>query len=86
ENGLVKGECDYYIACNGNTCAVYHKDGKKFSNDFSIEDISAVKKINFNEILGIADLFDGSGNLIKSVDFIRLFKEEIIDYTKLLNI
>ncbi|MGC8767666.1 MAG: hypothetical protein ACP5QP_08285, partial [Brevinematia bacterium] len=77
----------YFITCDGNTCAVYHKDGKKFSNDFSIKS-EEIKNAKINENLGIAELFNGKGNLVKSIDFnpVYPFKEEIIDYTKLLNI
>ena len=87
-HGLVKGECDYYVACKDKKCAVYHKDGKKVSKDFAGKYLYAYK-INFNENLGIVEMFDKKGNLIKSVDFNPVYprkKEEFLDYTKLLNI
>ncbi len=94
EDGLVNGECDYYIACNKDKCAVYHKSGKKVSEDFSIDYMKEVLKVNFNENLGIVEVRDRNGlyglpkKSIKSIDFnpVYPFKEEIIDYTKLLNI
>jgi hypothetical protein len=87
-DGLVEGKSDYYIACNENTCAVYHKSGKKVSEDFSRNYIKKAEKITFNENLGIVELFNKNGNLVKTIEFnpIYPFKEEIIDYTKLLNI
>ncbi|MGC8771810.1 MAG: hypothetical protein ACP5Q5_11240 [Brevinematia bacterium] len=89
--GLVKGECDYYIACdNRYNCAVYHKDGKKVSDDFDslIWVFKDIYDVTFNENLGIVEMFDENENLIESIDFnpVYPFKEEIIDYTKLLNI
>jgi hypothetical protein len=88
EDELVNGQGHYFIACNDNNCAVYYKDGKKVSDDFSRNYIKKAEKINFNENLGIVELFDKNENLIESIDFnpIYPFKEEIIDYTKLLNI
>jgi antitoxin component YwqK of YwqJK toxin-antitoxin module len=87
-DGLVKGESDYYLACNGEECAIYHKNGQKVSEDFSREEIKDVKSITFNNKLGIVELFNNkNGNLIKSIEFYPVIqREEIIDYTKLLNI
>jgi hypothetical protein len=85
--GLVKGESDYFIACNKDTCAVHYKNGKKVSDDFPIEKIFSVREITFNDELGIVEIetYDGKR---KSIEFnlVYPFKEEIIDYTKLLNI
>jgi hypothetical protein len=85
---FVEGEIDYYIARKNDVCAVYYKDGKKVSDDFPIEEIKKAEKINFNENLGVVELFDENENLIESIDFnpVYPFKEELIDYTKLLNI
>jgi antitoxin component YwqK of YwqJK toxin-antitoxin module len=85
--GLVKEESDYYIACNEGNCAIYHKDGKKVSEDFSLENIEDIIKATFNEDLGIVEmriLYDEP----KTVEFnpVYPFKENLIDYTKLLNI
>ena len=89
-SGLVSGDSDYYIACKDKTCAVYHKNGQKVSDDFSIKyfDLIGVYKATFNEDIGIVEIKDSEGNLVKTVDFnpVYPFKEEIIDYTKLLNI
>ncbi len=92
-DGLVEGKSDYYIACNGNafsgnTCAVYHKNGKKVSEDFP-EEYLGCAQITFNDNFGIVEvvsIFDT--DLITTIDFnpVYPFKEEIIDYTKLLNI
>ncbi|MGC9133638.1 MAG: hypothetical protein ACP5GJ_04530, partial [Nanopusillaceae archaeon] len=88
EYGLVKGERDYYIACNGNTCAVYYKDGQKVSDDFSEKDLRYVYSIKFNDKLGIVELYSKKLKKLRSIEFqpVSLYREEIIDYTKLLNI
>ncbi|MGC8935738.1 MAG: hypothetical protein ACP5LN_11315, partial [Thermoproteota archaeon] len=85
--GLINGECDYYITCNGEKCAVYYKDGSKVSEDFSKEDIKRVNKITFNEDLGIVEINTPDSKTI-TIDFnpVYPFKEEFLDYTKLLNI
>jgi hypothetical protein len=79
--GLVEGKSDYYIACNGDNCAVYHKNGQKVSEEFP-KDYMNTLDVNFNDSLGVVEI--GS----RSIDFnpVCPFKEEIIDYTKLLNI
>jgi hypothetical protein len=79
--GLVEGQSDYYIACNKGQCAVYHKSGKKVSEEFP-KDYMNTLDVDFNDNLGIVEI--GS----RSIDFnpVYPFKEEIIDYTKLLNI
>jgi len=85
--GLVKGESEYYVACKDKKWAVYYKDGRKVSDDFLIGPIFAVREITFNDELGIVEIetYDGKR---KSIEFnlVYPFKEEIIDYTKLLNI
>jgi hypothetical protein len=87
EYGLLRGECDYYISCNGEECAVYHKNGQKVSDDFPEEYVMQSEKVVFNENLGILEMTDYDGN-INAIHFnpVYPFKEEIIDYTKLLNI
>ncbi|MGC8944042.1 MAG: hypothetical protein ACP5KX_08075, partial [Caldisericia bacterium] len=84
---LVKGECDYYIACKNKKCAVYHKNGQKVSKNFSKKYVKNSDKITFNENLGIVEIEKYNEPVI-SIDFnpVYPFKEEIIDYTKLLNI
>ena len=79
--GLVEGKSDYYIACNGNNCAIYHKNGQKVSEEFPKGYMNTLD-VNFNDSLGVVEI--GS----RSIDFnpVYPFKEEIIDYTKLLNI
>jgi hypothetical protein len=85
--GLVLGGCEYYIACNGDNCAVYHKDGKKVSEDFSIDYIEEAEEIVFNDNIGIVEI-KNYDRTVKTIEFnpIYPFKEDIIDYTKLLNI
>ncbi|MGC9133647.1 MAG: hypothetical protein ACP5GJ_04575, partial [Nanopusillaceae archaeon] len=85
--GLVKGESDYFIACNTKNCAVYYKNGQKVSKNFSKKYVKNSNKITFNENLGIVEIEKYDRTVI-SIDFnpIYPFKEEIIDYTKLLNI
>ncbi|MGC8771809.1 MAG: hypothetical protein ACP5Q5_11235, partial [Brevinematia bacterium] len=88
-SALFKEESEYYVACTGGECAVYHKDGKKVSDDFSIEDIEDAEIVKFNDVLAIAEIYDRYGNVIKRVDFNPVYphkKEEFLDYTKLLNI
>jgi hypothetical protein len=86
--GLVRGESDYYMAWSREGCAVYYKDGQKVSDYFPEEYLRISEKIVFNENLGIVEIKDGNGQTRKSIDFnpVYPFKEEIIDYTKLLNI
>jgi hypothetical protein len=87
--GLVEGKSDYYLACNKDTYAIYHKDGQKVSKDFPMGYIGEVEKITFNDRLGIAEIFNKSGDVIYSVEFNPVYpykKEEFLDYTKLLNI
>ncbi|MGC8942448.1 MAG: hypothetical protein ACP5KF_07305, partial [Sulfurihydrogenibium sp.] len=95
--GLVEGKSDYFIACNEDKCAIYYKDGRKVSEDFSSKsnkDISSIifnaylnMDITFNENLGIVEI-KLNDKITKTIEFnpIYPFKEEIIDYTKLLNI
>jgi hypothetical protein len=88
-DGLIKGECDYYIACdNRYNCVVYHKNGQKVSEDFSVGYFEYVKKITFNENLGMIEIktFDEKITTIEFKPVYPYKKEEIIDYTKLLNI
>jgi hypothetical protein len=61
---LLKGESNYYLGCNKDTCAVYYKGGQKVSDDFSREDIRQEEKITFNDDLGIVEIFDKDGNQI----------------------
>ncbi|MGC8942454.1 MAG: hypothetical protein ACP5KF_07335, partial [Sulfurihydrogenibium sp.] len=87
--GLVTGESDYYLAGKGGQYAIYHKSGKKVSEDIKITGF--IKSIEFDEGRGIAEitLEDKKNNIfVKTVEFdpVYPFKEEIIDYTKLLNI
>jgi hypothetical protein len=84
-DGLLRGLTDYFIACNGNTCAVYHKDGKKVSEDFSREKIEDVYKINFNDRLGIVEI-QKYDKTTQAIEFNPVRREEFLDYTKLLNI
>jgi hypothetical protein len=81
----------YYIACNRvydkHICAVYHIDGQKVSEDFSL-DIGHVINITFNENLGIVEIekkYNKKPQVIEFNPVIRK-KEEFLDYTKLLNI
>jgi antitoxin component YwqK of YwqJK toxin-antitoxin module len=89
-SGLVEGKCDYYIACDKGSCAVYHKNGQKVSEDFSTSYLEMAMEGNviFNDNLGIVELFNENGNLVKTIDFkpVSFNKEEFLDYTKLLNI
>jgi hypothetical protein len=84
-DGLVKGESDYYVACNEDTCAVYYKDGQKVSENFPIEYLM-LSNIVFNENLGIAEIKKSYKTITIEFNPVYPFKEEIIDYTKLLNI
>jgi hypothetical protein len=81
--GLLKDESDYYIACNGNTCAVYHRYGQKVSDDFPSQTIWKADHITFND-RGFIELKGIDGELF--IPFKPFRREEIIDYTKLLNI
>ncbi|MGC9219716.1 MAG: hypothetical protein ACP5G8_10035, partial [Athalassotoga sp.] len=86
-DGLVRGECDYYIACNGEECAVYYKNGQKVSENFSRVCVRNSKETTFNENLGIVkfEMYDGT---ILAIEFKPVYpykKEEFLDYTKLLN-
>jgi hypothetical protein len=84
--GFIKGKIDYYIACNKYTCAVYHKNGQKVSNDFPKGYIDLTKNITFNDRLGIVEITEENGRIVKSIEFTPVIKEEFLDYTKLLNI
>jgi len=89
--GLVRGESDYYVARENWNCAVYHKNGLIASDYFSYERISDTKYIIFNQLFdlfGVAEFFDEHGNIIDIVTYSEPpdRREEIIDYTKLLNI
>jgi hypothetical protein len=83
--GLVEGKSDYYIACNGDTCAVYYKDGRKVSEDF-FEKYIKFNEIIINENLGIVEIKKSHETITIDFNPVYPFKEEIIDYTKLLNI
>jgi hypothetical protein len=79
---------EYYIGIGEKKWAIYHISGEKVSKDFSNKDLRKVEEIRFDNINGILELLDENGSLIKEVKFdpVFRFKEEIIDYTKLLNI
>jgi hypothetical protein len=82
-NGLVRGESDnYYIACNGKTCAVYYYY-RKVSDNFPSQTIWNASHITFND-RGFIELEGRDGELF--IPFKPFRREEIIDYTKLLNI
>jgi hypothetical protein len=88
EYGLVRGECDYYIAKKDSRCAVYYKDGQKVSEDYiSAWYMEDVGNVIFNENLGIVEIkkYSGETQTIEFNPVIRK-KEEFLDYTKLLNI
>ena len=86
-DGLVKGESDYYIAFKDDKFAVYYKSGKKVSGDFSKEYFPYIDgKITFDENLGIVEIKMLGGLTKETIEFNPFIKEEIIDYTKLLNI
>lgn len=63
EYGLLRKECDYYIACDDEKCAVYHKNGQKVSDDFPEEYVLQAQKVVFNENLGILEMTDCDGNI-----------------------
>jgi hypothetical protein len=90
QDGLVKNQSDYYIAghirdYNKKKLAVYYKDGRKVSKDFQIT--GNIFKIEFKEEEGIAEIETYSGKT-RTIDFnpVYPFKENLPDYTKLLNI
>ncbi len=86
--GLVRGESDYFIACKGSKCAVYYKDGKRVSDDIPSKHIKGgIYRATFNENIGIVEIkMFGCKPITIEFSPIYPFKEEIIDYTKLLNI
>jgi len=85
--GLVEGKSDYYITCKDKKCAVYYKNGQKVSDDLIIVHLEELENVIFNENLGIAEMFSENGKLLETIEFSPVIhREEIIDYTKLLNI
>jgi hypothetical protein len=81
---------EYYIGIIKNKWAIYHISGKKVSKDFPVKELNLlnVEEIRFDNNNGILGLFDEDGILIKKFEFdpIYPFKENLPDYTKLLNI
>ncbi|MGC8869394.1 MAG: hypothetical protein ACP5P7_07035 [Sulfurihydrogenibium sp.] len=80
-NLLSSLEDKYYIGILNKEWAIYDLDGRPVSRDFSIELLENVEEIRFDK--GILELFDRDGNLINRIKF---YKEDFLDYTKLLNI
>ncbi|MGC8735024.1 MAG: hypothetical protein ACP5RD_08390, partial [bacterium] len=88
EDGLVKGESEYYIAKKKGKYAIYYKDGQKVSDDFSEKHLRDVYRITFNDKLGMVELYSKKLKKLRSIEFqpVPLYREEYLDYTKLLNI
>jgi hypothetical protein len=87
--GLIVYEKDeYYFGCLGENCAIYHKNGKKVSEDFPLQVIKLTERVNFNHQLGVAEMIDALGKVIHVIEYqpYSLKREEFLDYTKLLNI